>query len=105
MDYTYIEISRDDDIEILEIDNNCFDNENKNEENNNKDIIIASIIKDKEIKIQQGILIYKKKCNKFYLNNIEEFSGGTIILIYNLKIIGINYDYEIEKKKCGYIYE
>ena len=29
LDYACIEISKDDDIEILEIDNNCFDNENE----------------------------------------------------------------------------
>ena len=43
LDYICIEISKDDDIETLEIDNNCSDNENKNEDYNKKDIIIASI--------------------------------------------------------------
>ena len=60
LDYTCIEISKDDDIEILEIDNKYFKNENEYKEYNKKEIIMATINKDKEIDISQGSLIYKE---------------------------------------------
>ena len=95
LDYTCIEISKDDDIEILEIDNNCFNNENEYKEYNKKGIIIATINKDKEIKILQDILIYNDIFNIVYHNsNVEEgFSERLILLFNNLKIVGINYPY------------
>ena len=48
IDYTCIEIIKDDDIYILEIDDNCYDNENENREYNKKGLIMASINREKK---------------------------------------------------------
>ena len=97
--YICIEISKDDDIELLEIDNIVDDNEN-NKDFNAKNIIIATINKNKKIEVLKDILVYGEISDKFYyICNIgKEFSGSSIILNNNLEVRGINYG-NIKKKQ------
>ena len=106
LDYICIEITKDDDIEILETEDGLGDNENKYEDYGSKDIIVVSINKDKKIEAKKEKLIYREKCDKFfYTCDIEKgFSGGLLILNNNFKIIGIHYRNEIKENLTEGIY-
>ena len=99
--YICIEISKDDDIEIIEIDDNFWINKD-----NDKDIIIASINKDKKFEVLKDKLIDLEICDKFYYycHRENEFLGGLIILNNNLKIIGIHFGNEIKGNLIEGIY-
>jgi len=109
IDFTCIEIIKEDDIiEIInpsEIDYNCY-NINYNIEEYDKRGIVIPGIKEKEIEISQGIIYYIKNGKLFFhnCNTKDGFSGGPIILINNLKIIGIHKGYEEKYKKNIGIY-
>ena len=106
LNYVCIEISKNEDIEILEIENNFAFNENGNEDCDDKDMTVVSINKDKKIEVLNGKLIDIEKCHKFYypLNIEKGLSGVTYILNNNLKIIGIFYGNEIKEKMIEGIY-
>ena len=111
IDYTCIEIIKEDNIieniNPFDINNNCY---NTNYDNNNYDekgIIIASIASSKDIDTSQGILYYIKNNRLYFLHDCNTeggFSGGPIILINNLSIIGIHKGYEKNEKKNVGIY-
>ena len=109
IDFTCIEIIKEDNIiEIInpfEIDDNCYNINYNNKEYDRRGIVIPGI-KEKEIEIPQGIIEYIQNEELFFHNcNTEDgFSGGPIILINNLKIIGIHDGYEEKNKKNIGIY-
>jgi len=109
IDFTCIEIIKEDDIiEIInpfEIDYNCYNIKYNIKEYDKRGIIIPGI-KEKEIEMPQGIIYYIKNEELFLHNcNTEDgFSGGPIILINNLKIIGIHKGYEENNNKNIGIY-
>ena len=113
IDFTCIEILNEDNIiEIIntfEIDDNCYNINYNIEEYDKRSIIIPSIGIKKEIELKQSIIQYIKneKYKKFFFHNCKTepgFSGGPIILIKNLKIIGIHKGYEENNKKNLGIY-
>ena len=111
IDYTCIEIIKEDNIieniNPFDINNNCYNNNYDKKNYDKKGIILASVAPSKEIETSQGIVYYLKG-NKLYFchdcNTEEGFSGGPIILINNLSIIGIHKGYEKNEKKNVGIY-
>ena len=109
IDFTCIEIIKEDNIigiiNPFEIDDNCYNIKYNKKEYDRRGIVIPGI-KEKEIEIPQGIIYYIKNEKLFFHNcNTEDgFSGGPIILINNLKIIGIHKGYEEKNKKNIGIY-
>ena len=101
LDYIILEIDKDEDIDLLEIDDNCYNIEvTKNKFNKNL-IINASFNSNQKIEINKGILDYIDENEKFYFNsygNETIVSGGPILLNNNFKIIGLNYRYDENKK-------
>ena len=94
MDYICIEILQEDNIqyEIIDIDDNCYNNSYNKEKYNGKNIIASGIGIDKEIKSSEGNISYIDDDDKFYhsCHTEEGYSGGPIILINTKKIIGIH---------------
>ena len=112
IDFTCIEIIEEDKmiemIKPFEIDDNCYIKEFDNkEEYKKRGIVLPSIGSTKEIELGQGI-IYNIKNNKDMFvhdcNTEAGFSGGPILLINNLKIIGIHKGYESKINKNIGIY-
>ena len=108
IDFTCIEIMKEDNIiEIInpfEIDDNCYNINYNNEEYDKRGIIIPSIGIEKEIELANGIIEYIDNEKYKYIffhdcNTKPGFSGGPIILINNLKIIGIHKGYEKKIKR------
>ena len=111
LDFTCIEIIEEDNIinEIIsfEIDDNCYINNYNNKEYNKKGIVIPSIGITKEIELPQGIIKYVENNEDMFIhdcNTEKGFSGAPIILINNLKIIGIHKGYDKNNKKNIGIY-
>ena len=103
IDFTCIEILNEDNIiEIIntfEVDHNCYNLNYNVEEYDKAGIVISSIGIKKEIEIAIGSIQYIQ--NELYAhlffhncNTKPGFSGGPIILINNLKIIGMHKGYE-----------
>ena len=97
IDFTCIEIIKEDNlieyITPFDINENCYNSNYNNQDYNKNGVIISAIGPSKEIEISQGAIYYMENNNNtFYHNcNIEKgYSGGPIILINNLSIIGIN---------------
>ena len=113
IDFTCIELLKEDNIiEIInpfEIDDNCYNSNDNIKEYDKRGIVIPSLGIKKELEFTKGFVYYiKNKENKklIYHNcNIKSgYSYGPIILLNNLKIIGINKeDKKNKKKKKGYI--
>ena len=111
IDFTCIEIIKEDNliekITPFDINENCYNNNFNNEDYNKNGIILSAIGTSKDIEISQGAIYYMENNNNiFYHNcNIEEgYSGGPIILINNLSIIGINKGYDRRENKNIGIY-
>jgi hypothetical protein len=110
IDYTCIEILEKDNIiitDLLEIDKNCYNTEFEIEEYNKKGIVNTSIGHKKEIELPQGVIYcVSDREDKFFhdCNTESGFSGGALILIKSLTIIGIHCGYEKNKKKNIGIY-
>ena len=91
-------------INPFEIDDNCYNSNFNIEEYNKRSIVIPSIGIKEEIELPQGIIEYieNERYKDFFFHDCNTkpgFSGGPIILIYNLKIIGIHKGYEKNNKK------
>ena len=113
IDFTCIEILKEDNIiEIInpfEIDDNCNNLNYNTKEYDKRGIVIPSIGKNEEIELPQGIIEYieDEKYKELFFHDCNTkpgFSGGPIILINNLKIIGIHKGYEKNNKKNIGIY-
>ena len=107
-DFTLIEIIKEDEIEIndlFEIDDNCYHIDYDIKQYHEKGIISIGVSKTKEIELPFGLIYYLLDKTDLFLhdcNTEEGFSGGPILLGYNLKIIGIHKGYkEISKKNIG----
>ena len=111
IDFTCIEILKEDNliekVDPFEIDENCYIKNYNIEEYGKRDIIIPSIGFTKENELGQGIVLYSENYNDIFFHDCiakSGFSGGPIILINSLKIIGIHKGYEKNVKKIlGYI--
>ena len=108
IDFTCIEILEEDkiieNIKPFDINDNCYNKNFNHQKYDKKGIIVASIEQYKIIEIPQGILYYIENENKnqyFYhdCNTKDGFSGGPVLLINNLSIIGIHKGYEKSAKK------
>jgi len=106
IDYTCIEIGKDLDIIILEIDESCYNNNYKYEDYNKKEILIASLNDKNKIEIPLGKIINNEGKNEFLhdCNTEYGFSGSPILLIENSKIIGVHCGYNKTKNKNIGIY-
>ena len=110
IDYTCIEILKEDNIieniNPFDINDNCYNKNYDNEKYDKKGILITSIGLSKDIEISQGKIYFFNNKLYFYhdCNTEEGFSGGPIILINNLSIIGIHVGYEKNKKNNIGIY-
>ena len=113
IDFTCIEILNDDNIiemiNTFEIDDNNYNKNYNVKEYDKRGIAIPSIGIKKEIELPQGIIQYIgiEQYKHFCFHNCNTkpgFSGGPIILIHNLKIIGIHKGYEKNNKKNIGIY-
>ena len=107
IDFTCIEILKEDNIiEIInpfEIDENCYNLNYNIEEYDQRGIVIPSMGIVNEIEFSQGAiyLIKSEKHKNFFFHDCNTepgFSGGPIILINNIKIIGIHKGYEKKEK-------
>ena len=110
LDFAAIEIIEQDNIiqliNTFEIDQKCFNINFDQKEYNKKGIVIASIGLNKKIELSQGALYYRNTNNlKQYFfhdcNTAPGFSGSPIILINNLKIIGIHKGNNNSKANIG----
>ena len=106
IDFTCIEIKEEDKIiekeNMFEIDENNYNKEYDIEEYDKRGIVIPSIGVTKEIELPQGVIYYIEKNKEMFWHNCNTepgFSGGVIILIRNLKIIGIHKGYEKKIKR------
>ena len=113
IDFTCIEILKEDNIieklNPFEIDDNCYYSNFNTEEYDKRSIVIPSMKIIEEIELSQGIIYYLKneKYKQFFFHNCNTepgFSGGPIILINNIKIMGIHKGYEKNNKKNIGIY-
>ena len=111
IDFTCIEIKEEDKIiekeNMFEIDKNNYNKEYDIEEYDKRGIVIPSIGVTKEIELPQGVIYYIEKNKEMFWHNCNTepgFSGGVIILIRNLKIIGIHKGYDKKNKKNVGIY-
>ena len=99
LDFTCIEIIKQDNIfeliNTFEIDKNCYNINFDTKEYDKRGLVITSVANNKEIELSQGVLFYDNINNnkKYFFHNCNTtpgFSGGPVILINNLKIIGIH---------------
>jgi len=106
-DFTCIEILKEDNIiEIInpfEIDDNIYNSNDNFEEYDKRGIAIPSLGIKKELIFSKGFVYYikNKKNKKLIYHNCDiksENSYGPIILLNNLKIIGINKENKKNKK-------
>jgi len=113
INFTCIEmINEDNIIEIInafEMNENCYNKNYNIEEYDKRGIVIPSFGINKEIELSQGIIEYKKKekYESYFFHNCNtksEFFGRPIVLLNNLKIIGIHKGYEEKNKKNIGIY-
>ena len=113
IDFTCIEILKEDNIieiiNLFEIDDNCYNINYNNVEYDKRGIVIPSIGVGKDIELPNGIIKYidKEKYKHLFFHDCNTkpgFSGGPIILINNLKIIGMHKGYEQNNKKNIGIY-
>ena len=112
IDFVCFEIIKEDNIiEIInpiEIDENCYNINYNTKEYDEKGIVIPGTT-EKDIELPQGIIgfIKDEKHKELFFHNCNTkpgFSGGPIILIDNLKIIGIHRGYEENNEKNIGIY-
>ena len=110
-DFTCIEILKEDkiieNINPFNINDNSYNKNYKNEKYDKNGIIISTIGPSKDIEISQGIIYNIKNNNKYFYhdcNTEEGYSGGQIILIDDLSIIGIHKGYETNENKNIAIY-
>lgn len=109
-DFTCIEILEEDNLIVnntFEIDENCYNIDYNLKNYNEKGVISVGFAKTNELKFPQGILYASKIEQTHFLhdcNTEEGFSGGPIILIYNLRIIGIHKGYSQPHNKNAGIY-
>ena len=109
IDFTCIEIIEEDNIisiiDPFEIDKNNYNIEYEIKNYDKRGIVIASIGLNGEIELPQGVIYYVNNRNDYFLHNCNTdpgFSGGPIILIKNLRVIGIHCGYdEINNKNVG----
>ena len=109
IDFTCIEIIEEDNIisiiDPFEIDKNNYNIEYEIKNYDKRGIVIASIGLNGEIELPQGIIYYVNNRNDYFLHNCNTdpgFSGGPIILIKNLRVIGIHCGYDkINNKNVG----
>ena len=101
LDFTCIEIIKSDNIlEIIdpfELDESCYNMDFNVEEYNKRGIVNGGLGEKEEIELPQGIIFYLKNKNDFFFHNCntkEGTSGGPIILIRNLNIVGMHRGYE-----------
>ena len=102
LDFMAIEIKDEDEIKvnIFEINDNCYNYEYDNNEYNKRSIVIPCFGDNNEIKLSYGIINYSENitfrhdCNTKYGN-----SGAPIILVNNIKIIGIHTGTDNKRKK------
>ena len=110
LDFTCIEILEEDNLhlnQLFELDDNCFVEDYNLDTYKEKGIITIGVGSTKELLFPQGIFyLLEDKKDIFFTNcNTESgFSGGPIILIQNLKIIGIHKGYNLMRKKNIGIY-
>ena len=113
IDFTCIELLNEDNIiEIIntfEIDDNCYNLNCNIDEYDKRDIVIPSVGIKKDIKLSQGIIqfIKNEKYQKYFYHNCNiksDFTGWPIILLNNLKIIGMHKGYEKNSNKNIGIY-
>ena len=109
LDFTCIEIIKEDNliekVELLEIDKNNYNIEYELENYNKRGIVIASIGGKGDIELPQGVIYNVKNSNNLFLHNCNTepgFSGGPIILISSLRVMGIHRGYdETNNKNIG----
>ena len=93
LDFMAIEIKNKDKIKVnaFEINDNCYNYEYDNIKYDKRGIIIPYLGKKNKVELKKGILNYSD--NKIFMHNCNinpENSGAPIILINNIKIIGIH---------------
>ena len=102
LDFIAIEIKNEDEIKVdtFEINDNCYNYEYDNNEYNSRGIIIPCFGDNNDIVLPYGAIINSNEeklmhnCNTKYGN-----SGAPIILVNNIKIIGIHTGYSKTSKK------
>ena len=106
IDFTCIEIVKEDNIILnkpFEIEENSYNNNYNIKEYNQRGICNSSVGLKKEIEMDHGAIYYSEEYNDTFFyhdcNTEQGCSGGPIILIYNLKIIGMHKGYDKEEKK------
>ena len=105
LDFMAIEIKNIDGIKVsvFEINDDCYNCEYDNIKYDKKGIIIPCLGENNKVQLPQGIINYSD--NKRFIhncNNIPGNSGAPIILINNIKIIGIHTGYkEFTNKNFG----
>jgi len=111
IDFTCIEILKEDNINVnkpFEIDDNSYNINFDIKEYNKRGICISSIGSYKKAYINHGVIYYCEKYNDEYFshdcNTNYGYSGGPIVLNYNIKIIGIHKGYDEDGKKNIGIY-
>ena len=111
LDFTCIEILKKDKvfskIDVFEIDRYNYNIEYELSNYDKRGIVIASIGNMEEIELPQGVIYYINKNDEKFFHNANTdagFSGGAIILVNNLKIMGIHCGYEKNNKKNIGIY-
>ena len=110
IDFTCIEIiDKDNIIKLInpfEIDDNSYNKDYNIKEYNKRGIVSGVIGGKEEIELPQGVIYYINNNSLFFHNcNTEPgTSGGPLILINNLKLIGIHKGYEENNKKNIGIY-
>ena len=107
LDFIAIEIKNKDEIKVntFEINDDCYNYEYDNKEYNKRSIIIPCIGENNEMELSQGIINYSY--NKSFMHNCNTQpgnSGAPIILVSNIKIIGMHTGHEHERKKNVGIY-
>ena len=102
LDFMAIEIKNEDEIKVkaFEINHDCYNYEYDNTKYDTRGIIIPCLGEDNEVYFPQGMINYSD--NKRFLHNCNTIpgnSGAPIILINNIKIIGIHIGYEKAQNK------
>ena len=102
LDFMAIEIKKNDELNVntFEINENCYNYEYDNKNYNKRSIIIPCLGENNEIELSPGIINYSDSKRFMHdCNTISGNSGAPIILVNNVKIIGIHTGYEQQKKK------